>query len=753
MRLAWEEWWFVEFPDAIIFAKTNEEVEKHPFFNMELHNGKYFWISASLLNIEKLKKNIKPSSYSALWYRKVDKLLKYWRRVEGKQVVEYLYNIDKENEMSLRKVNILIAWMKKLTVEIDIDEQLLDVRDNVNYNIESKNVLSYLFSGKEIEDAYWFPSHNKNIALDIVNIKENVSWSSFDLIRYYNKGNVDKVKEILSTLWYEVEKLDSMFSVNVGESNLVQFTKEWVFYIEEQKQTVIKTELFDVPIYLKWRCRSQYNLLSGDKYDIEQTSFIVVNMITEEEIPLSYYETKNRFNWAYWAMWLRFLWTDRSLQYLYSALDERAKIKKVYKVIPRNWLYPEHEVLIHWWSIYKGEESDDFIILAKKYDVTNHKKQITIHEACKFLQEYYDPARIVIPYIWFLWWFLKRWLDDFNIRTPLLMNIGKTWSGKTEGIYTIMRLLGYKIGWVTQSRQRVIPLEWTTQQPLMYALQDYTPIFLDEMTANLKMGVEEIIRWVFNNQSPEKGAVGKNIIFDLRSPVAIAGERLPQYTSVINRWVLIEYKDEFKVKYEDYKMIKQELTDVSVWDDFREKIINITDEDIQAARDQWFPVEFANNDRVNENYQFIIIVNRLLWLVDEELLSNRSRELATHQDKILSGRDEVERLRHVLLFENKKQQTYLVTVDQTLTLSLVTTIVKDIEKFDMYIHNLKKDLWDQEQETTLINIDLDRLFYASKNDKHLQKKFNQLVRFYKWCKDVPLRDWFNARVGLAWDFL
>lgn len=747
----------IKFNEKVVcMSLSNDELKKLPRFNFFItNNWKTYWFitSQNLVDINELK-SIKKISWEALSMYPVNKEFSFgkvwvdWKEqsqiylenAEWKPIEDFTPNTKAQLRFFKR---IIESANKKL--EVNIEEEYLI--ENINNNLTIKDVFDRLpeVGWPEIDDNFlilpWC-----NIVLDLKWFENNYSWTPFNVVYNHYKEKKDTFKFFETYFGFKLSNdITELSRIDVDNTVSLVFNNNSVEIINITQEAEKIVKVLNVWIKVIWYFET--NIRWKHLTDEEYICYVCKRLDTDEIIHLEYQSTKNKFNDKNWAKWIRFLSSDKWLNYFWDAFDILKSENKIhkYKVVHNNWIDIKQQLLTHGGEIlYHNKDIKYTINMTKEYAIRKWHEQISIKDFYEKLKEVYDSSIMTITYLWWLWAFLRDVFLWLWIRVPILFAVWETQSGKNSLIEIIMWALWYEVlSNRTERQTRILALEWTTPQPLLESLKDKTPIFLDEFTWWISRWIEEIMRAAFNNETISKGRPSYNIIYELQAPICVAWERMPHYVSVINRTILLRYRLENRLLTSDkINLLKEYRDNYSILDDIWNHCMNKDIEDISVEADLWIW-------RVSENWKFIIIVNRLFQIISEEQLIEYIQEHINYQNKNLSLSNELDRYFNELFWTNINKRSIIAKYnndnDLVITLYAWPWIMINADNQTRLLIDLLDRFggsWD------FIQINMTKLQKDSQIDDDSRKFFNRACNLLEKVQDVVIMNWLEETVWI-----
>lgn len=643
-----------------------------------------------------------------------------------------------------------ILWLKKILeaagkmLDLSVEEAALAETINNTLPIED---LIYKLEGK-IE---WVLLKEQNIYIDTENFVSNKSGQPFTLVyNHLSWSKKDVFDYFAQEFGYEYEyEQKEQNRVQVDESTYIIFNKDSVDCTVFGKKKESSFKLFNLWIKIIWwyQTRIKWNTIT----DVSQVFRLVKRLDNNEEVTLEYKHSVSKFNEANWGKGLRFQSPDNFLNFFWDALDiiRASGGAPKYECIEYNWYDSDRWMIVHWNKIlYAKNEIKNTVILSKKYDTTiDNREQVSVQDFYDNIVTMYDEKITSIMFLRWLWAFIKDYYSQNRIRVPLMLAIWISESWKNTLIEIIMWALWFETSLVRAKNWiRIMSLEWTTQQPLLWALRDKTPLFLDEFTGNIGRWIEETMRALFNNEIVSKWRPWSNEVFELNSPACIAWERLPEYNSVINRSILLKFKKEYRLLKDDNKdeRLYELYNKYSILDSIRDTLSS------SEEKHTYYKMNISNSKRVNDNRWRIILVNRMFKLLDEKKLIWYIKEWIQYQDATLTMGDETNKYFNELVWTNIKERTlsWRITQSKELEVVLYAWIVRDKERKTRQFLELVETF---EGKDDFLVVNMDKLLSDSKLSSGKKKIFNNLVFFLQQSRDMMIINWIEEKVWITQD--
>lgn len=560
----------------------------------------------------------------------------------------------------------------------------------------------------------------------------NLSWTKYNFLQ---KLIPDKVQLdwFLKTKWFEF-KNDTTFQTLTVE--LYWWEKNIIFWSDKVEhikywERDISTILFYEWLFPVWYCTTNYDFNQKRIMDYERTYYVMKNNYTWELKYLSEEIDRKNFNRVYMKQWLSYRWEEIDLLDFFDALK---KLKqdwdiKQYDVIYKNWFNFEKNMFIHWWKDYLHNNKNT-IIVATPYN-TVIRKNIDVINMYNMLIETYNERAMTLAYLWYLWAMMASYWKSLNIKVPLLLINWESQAGKSKMIEMFMNMFEFD----TKNSARIMSAKWLTEQPFLAAARDEIPLMLDEFTGEVNKWVEWSIRSFYDNTQTKKWRPWGNEVFEINSPLMLCWERSPQFGSVINRWV-------FLVLQKSYKKWKPEqienILKHSIVENFFERIQDINPEIFKRTA-----FDFTD-DRLADTYNWIIYVNRIFKLVDEQILIEYINYAASEQLKYINAFDEKTDALITLILENMKAKTIVAAIKNgSLEVELFVNVLRDKNQLTRLFIQLNNELsWENVDNLVSVKINLDKLLEDWKKEI-----FNILIKLLSKYRDVAIDNWIDAKIS------
>jgi len=624
---------------------------------------------------------------------KVNKLIKFnwikglWINAQNiwflKLVSDRIYkDIDHNDRRVLRLVDDVNSHIK--IKDIDIWDRKVIYNEEHNYLIDLEEDPAKNISGKPYMVLLSLFNNNQKKVLDHIHTEFGFDTDVFDIIEF-ERINV----------WDDTSVIFTNKDVKISWTN-----KDWALY----SKVIFKEPILPVGI-----TKTEFDISYKKIMDEKTTFYIVNNLQKKEKITLGIEVDRKWFNKKYMKYNISFRGTDIDLQDFYKAMDIMYETKKLkeFDVVYQNWYLYDKKILVHWWEIVKSlKTKKNYICVAGSYPTIKTRKEKTIKAVHKKFRTIYNKDIIDVSFLWMLGAMCR---DIFSVLwqpLPFLLMTGDSRSGKTNLITSLMGIFWFDI----QKDARMLNVEWLTPYPIAVAGKDKAPLHLDEFTGNVREWIEATIRGFYDEKTIEKWRLTGVEKMPQLSPLIVSWERMPSWTSVINRWVFMVTREEYKTG--DYDTLNW-ISDVSILDDWWDKIKKL-DKDVVFKSimkfKKWKKIaKYA--DRVNENYCMIMAINEIFELVDERELFNSCVVLSNIHKKFLNATNETNIVVCELMVANIYNNTIIWThSDNNLTIWLSTAVYKKREENTRILVEIadKFGVWDTSDITNII-LDLTKI--------------------------------------------
>jgi len=694
--------------------------------------------------------------------RYIDTLLcsLYWKKIKSwtklpirkkytQWKVSSIIKFDGFKNMSISAKNI---WFIKLVADKIYkwyeysDWRMLRLIDDINANIKIKDI--------DIWDRDVIYNEEHNYLIDMQeDPKKNVSgkpyWVLAGLFDNSQKKILDFVHE---KYWLDIDVFDvvELEVISVWDNTTIVFTnkdvkltgynKDWWIY----SKTIFKEPILPIGI-----TETDFDLYQKKIMDSKDVFYILDNIKKWEHITIGIEVDRKSFNKRYMKHNISFRGSDIDLQDFYKALDimnDAQKLKK-FNVVYQNWYIHKKWLFIHWWEIKKSNKDEtNYICKAAEYPLVCNKNKLTIKEAYNDMKTTYNSDLVNVAFVWMLGAMCRDIFSELWQPLPFLLVTGETRSGKTNLISLLMWLFEFD----RQKEARTLNIEWLTPYPISVAGREKIPLYLDEFTGHVRDWIEATIRWFYDEKVIEKWRLTGVEKMPQLSPLIISWERMPNWTSVINRSVFMVTREEYKTG--SYDMINK-LKESSIIDDRWSYVKDLDDKavfDIIMKFKKWDKI--ANYaDRVNENYCMIMAINEIFWLIDEKKLLKSCKTLSKVHKKFLNATNEINIVVCELMVANIYNNTILWThLDDNLTIGLSTAVYKHRELNTRILIEIadKFGIWDSGDITNIV-LDLKKIqdywwkaLYNAVMSTLKSVRWDRAVQDYLGSKWI-YRDWHN----------
>lgn len=318
-------------------------------------------------------------------------------------------------------------------------------------------------------------------------------------------------------------------------------TNKWVLMFHnvvgaKQKKSV-RTSVFRNPFTIEWFITTNIKE-SWAEWDDKEVVYLFKMVNTGELCEVRQYPQKNAFNKKYMSKWLYFYWFDDSLWMFFDALSKLDTVRE-YNLVVWSGNYNWYTVL--WPNVLGQLPESTYLIPKETFDlVPADVSHCSIETYFKLMEPRYSTA-VLHPAL--LQWIV---LAGMNVREqvgagkiyPSLLLTGQTGTGKSQLEERIKCMIGMDYS------ARILSISKISPQPLKQAATDYAPLFLQELTEDIRPEVESLVRNILNHETAWRGTVDGNLYYRLRSPLLITGERITNAESINNRLIIIQMKKE-----------------------------------------------------------------------------------------------------------------------------------------------------------------------------------------------------------------
>lgn len=553
----------------------------------------------------------KIEDYSAIYYRykdieniynymndkkKIEKEESKYFKVRWEKVYNYLMGID---------IREIIGHLEGKDIKINKEWKILHEWDIVEWYIydEEKNYV-YCFSD------------------DYYSIVELPRWGPYSFVYYYyweSHPLAQKFfKEIFSVdiEWGFYKEKEYIIETLESPSYMLEFTNLWVYLIPKIAKKKVKTILFRDKVEIQ----GIGYLNDNSQIWFEQAKWGVIFMAKinnwDTEI-FRIYSTRQEFNKRYIGKTFFYAW-DNEMAIFFDIIQKSWNYKEI-RVIADNWIYDDVTVL--WWEVIRWEKDRDTeIVVKEKYNIINNTTTIKpawyFDKLCKVMDK-----EVSIPI--FLQSLALAGMNLWENKTvyPWLLITGKTGSGKSTLSDMIKKYLWYAVN----SRKYWLPT--ITAQPLSIYSSDQSILFLEELTEEVSLKTEELIRNIINRDVWGRWLGNWNIYYNYRSPLFITWERTFKEESLNNRVVVVNLQKKHQVKWW-VKHIK-ELEDLC-WVEYiyskymkNKNKINVLYEKYNKKISKKF------ESRYSDVRSYMFVANEIfnVWIPEEEIIASMEKSL------------------------------------------------------------------------------------------------------------------------------
>ena len=340
--------------------------------------------------------------------------------------------------------------------------------------------------------------------------------------------------------FYEQEEI-IYGTINQAEYD-VEFANTGVFMIPKGAavKNLVRSYLFRDQMEIVWigNTKKRAGGLVENEFD---EKVIIVKINNQEPEILRIMPSKTTFNNKY-ARNCFFYWSDNQLGMFFNSIQKAGYFKDL-SIYDQNGWY--NDCVILWWNIiYKkntfSEESQ--IVIENQHRIIEGNTTMTPNKYLKKLSCIIDKS-IVVPA--FLQSLALAWMNirDDQIIYPGLLLTGKTWSGKSTLSDLIKQYLWYDMN------ARAYWLPALTAQPLSIYASDPEVLFLDELTEEVSIKAEELLRNIINRDRGWRWLGNGNAFYDYKAPLFITWERVFREESLNNRFVIINVQKKFQITW------------------------------------------------------------------------------------------------------------------------------------------------------------------------------------------------------------
>ena len=737
-----EEGWYIKIEDWLVLEKQKDAItfpERMIYWIWEM--GNVIVLKADKDNVQKKLEKINEKRWREIGYRvRSDKLIKYWLYQNKNKTVKDYEFIKVWNTLSLKDVSVLSVALTQISKDLEVPDKLVDLKDDINQAVKPSDFVSE-YLAKKYEEGYIILSNELGIIIDLRSKENNISaWNVFDSIYYYVNKNVSKLNKVIDKFGIiSIEEEDIYYVYTINDNSRIEFRNDGVFIIKNSSDAEVEQLLIDKPLKLEWYFVSNFDIFANAYTNIEYKYYKF-----QWDIVFPYFENTDKFNKRMWAKGIRMMATGKHLQLLYSALDKWIEDEDVkeFEIIDTNWIDLEKKIFAHWWNILFNENDEDYIVFAEPY-ATKLWENISLEKAKQILDGYLKKPYQHILFLWFLWAFLKKDLFKMGIYTPLIQVIWFTESWKTELVHTIMKLFWYSINPIkegnTTIQPRMITLEWSWVFAVQKKLWDYTPVFFDEFTGNVKQEIEELFRSVYNEKDTEKWRADQTVVkYKMVSPIVIWWEKAPSYLSVLNRSIYLQLDKLYQADKATYLKIKRQLEWKIVLEDMWNRVKDVDLSKYKYLADKW-------EARTENNYNWLRIVNSIYWeLYTQEELDEMIKSAMSLQQKIISWHDELKKFFVRLLVQWKRENNISVFIEKEDLIVDIYISDEDWQQKNHAILKLKELLWDESQDMSWIKINFSKLLREKKEETRWI--VNDLIRHLRNYRDATRREFLNTNI-------
>lgn len=494
-------------------------------------------------------------------------LSNHWKT--GEAIPTKIYWIDKQNNLTdfdIEKINYAsakwilndIKYVKANSEVEEIDKQNKSQRDLADYSKVKSIPFPKLFNALEkypkdwnyfvlkwndiriktpekLIQTRWYkyePDKNYVNCFSDSNhdIDERPRWPVWPFLHYYFGRDQRKVSAFLKKEygisvigWTKTLADEKVLKEIVMTTYSVIFTTHRVLLtktiISKGKEIVVTSDLFKMPIEV-----------IGKIWEDNEKTFLIKE--GEDVMFMRWYSSKRDFNKANPGMFCYAQWDD-DLWLFMEALLNSDDIPKV-EAIVKNWVYDDCVVL--WGKVIYGH-TDKYIVQNYKFELFEWK-QIPVKDMYNKMCKLYEPFIIKPAFMWALAlaWMNLWWKKQVY---PALCLTGTTGSGKSVLYSMLKNMLGY------YEKAREYAANAVSQKPLKEHATDNSILSLEEVTGQMSVRTEEIIRNIINHDEWAMGTPWQTLVYKLRSMVFWLWERTFKDESINNRFIMLVLHNSF----------------------------------------------------------------------------------------------------------------------------------------------------------------------------------------------------------------
>jgi hypothetical protein len=423
------------------------------------------------------------------------------------------------------------------------------------YEIKHNKLLIKYPDGTYAPDGYTYKSDENyvcNFTAESHPIEERPAWNVMAFLYYHFNMSVPRVAEFLNKEFGI--KITKDAALSEGKEIFRQITKPtYTVTCTEDKieilQQVTKKDwsiaslpyvLFQKPFEIVGK--GEVDFKDMGELDVNEKVLICKLYDSDKPFILKTFAAKRPLNDDIMKYGLFFFGDDNQLGMFYQAVLDNDDIP-TYDIIHLNWYYDGIYVL--GWKINEIETSNKNYYFIPRFEFKLKTwTQVTCEEYLSKWLWLRDPC------IWIPSFLQSLALAGMNIRNdvpgvsvyPGLFVTGQTASGKTILTETLKGMLWYA------KKARQYSITRITPQPLMHWATDNSILNLEEFTWDyINPNIQWPLRDIIDRRVASKWQIGKNIVYNFRSPLMVLWETLPDMASVTNRFVVIPMDARYQI--------------------------------------------------------------------------------------------------------------------------------------------------------------------------------------------------------------
>lgn len=515
------------------------------------------------------------------------------------------------------------TWLKELKNNISKYRDVLSIPiPNLLEKINSVDPHDY-----SIANWYVYKGNNanqnriyseKNNSIFCLWRKELFSWWPWEIICHFFKWPQASL-EFLS-------KHYSLDDWNIQDQNLILESddvfkfmdqkvvfRDWCvrfFYTEVVNNREINTVKTVVNNGLTYIWFGQVAKTIGNGATLDNSEYVLLFKKEDNVITMQPFSSEKDFNRKMNKYNLFRDWSDLMVRWFFKVLMNAPNARKL-RVIQESWYYEWFTVL----GDYIYPKQPDCINLLKERLYNKTLTNVSVKDFAKKFNQLWpnNITSIILLQMIALSW-MNKW---HNVPIfPALMITGDSDTGKTTTRNILLSFVWY-------THARIKSANGMTPQPLQYAWCDPSILTLEEFTKITKVDIENIMRNIINRDESQKGTLNWNVTYEYKSPIFALGENTPMSESLINRFVHVRFKPEWKLsdKVQASSLIS-ELSSWTAYNEINEFYLDTSVDDIMKGYYSARKVlqKHLSSDREIDVYSYVYYLNTVFKLVSNEEL-------------------------------------------------------------------------------------------------------------------------------------